>query len=94
DRYDAMMKGEAKVVSGMKTKMHVFMADMMGEVNSAISNRKLMEESDKEIGKRTEPGHEHSRMERAEINSATGQQSGDYPRNDHSREVVADQVVS
>lgn len=94
DGYDAMMKGEAKKVSGMKTKMHVFMADMMGDVASAINNRKLMEESEKDMGKRTEPGHEHSRMERAEINNATGQQSGDYPKNDHTKEVVAGQAVS
>lgn len=33
-------------------------------------------------------------MEKAEINSATGQQSGDYPKNDHTKEVVADQAVS
>lgn len=94
DGYDAMMSGNAKIVSGMKTKMHVFMADMMGEVNSAINNRKLMEESDKEVPKRTQPGHEQSRMERAEINSATGQQAGDYPKGDHTKEVIADQSVS
>lgn len=94
DGYEAMMKGVAKVISGMKTKLHVFMADMMGDVASAINNRKLMEESDKDTPKRTGSGHAHSKMERAEINAATGQTSGDYPKGDHTKEVVADQAVS
>jgi len=31
DGYEALQKGESKIISGSKTKMHVFMADLLGQ---------------------------------------------------------------
>lgn len=66
DGYDALMKGETKIISGAKTKMHVFMADLIGDKMAAKSNKKQMEPSEKEEG-RTQSGHEASRRERESI---------------------------
>jgi hypothetical protein len=66
DGYEALMKGETKIISGAKTKMHVFMADLIGDKMASKNNRKLMEPSDKEEG-RTQSGHEASRRERESI---------------------------
>lgn len=66
DGYEALQKGESKIISGTKTKMHVFMSDLMGLKLSASSNRKLMEPSEKEDG-RTGSSHDASRKERENI---------------------------
>jgi short-subunit dehydrogenase len=76
DGYEALQKGESKIISGSKTKMHVFMADLLGAKRSADNNRKLMEISDKEG--RTEPSHEPSKEERESIVQETGSADGDY----------------
>jgi short-subunit dehydrogenase len=76
DGYEALQKGESKIISGSKTKMHVFMADLLGAKRSADNNRKLMELSDKEG--RTEPSHEPSKEEREGIVQETGSADGDY----------------
>jgi len=47
DGYKALMNGESKIISGTKTKMHVFMNDLFGTKASAAHNRKQMEKSKK-----------------------------------------------
>jgi uncharacterized protein len=77
DGYEALHKGESKIISGAKTKMHVFMADLLGVKQSAAVNRKKMEISEKENG-RTESSHEASKEERESIIQETGSADGDY----------------
>ena len=77
DGYDALQKGESKIISGAKTKLHVFMADLVGQKASAANTRKQMEPSKKENG-RTESGHDESRKERESIEAETGSADGDY----------------
>ena len=77
DGYEALMKGESKIISGAKTKMHVFMSDMLGTTGSAAYARKLNEISDKEDG-RTETTHDASRAERDMVTEHTGSRDGDY----------------
>lgn len=76
DGYIALMKGENKIISGAKTKMHVFMSDLLGTKASAANARKQNERSDK-AGGPVEPSHEASRKERSTINAETGGQDGD-----------------
>lgn len=77
DGYDALMKGESKIISGAKTKMHVFMSDLLGQKLSAANMRKQMKPSDKKKG-RTRTSHSPSREERQNINGQTGRKDGDY----------------
>lgn len=79
DGYEALMKGESKIISGAKTKMHVFMSDLLGAKASAKNMRKQMElsEKDPEEG-RKETSHEASRREREAINEETNKGEGDY----------------
>lgn len=79
DGYDALMNGENKIISGAKTKMHVFMSDLLGPTASAANMRKQMEPSEKEEG-RTEPGHEPSKKERESISATTGSADGDFKK--------------
>lgn len=82
DGYEALMKGESKIISGGKTRMHVFMNDLLGTAMSAENTRKQMEPS-KKAGGKVMPAHEPSRNEREQINAVTGKQDGDLqkPRN-------------
>jgi len=73
DGYDALMKGESKIISGAKTKMHVFMNDLLGAKTSANNARKLNEPSEKADGVKF-PQHDASREER----EAIGKETGDY----------------
>jgi short-subunit dehydrogenase len=77
DGYTALMKGENKIISGLKTKMHVLMSDILGHKASAASNLKNMMPSEKEEG-RTESRHQPSQKEREQINQQTGNEDGDY----------------
>jgi short-subunit dehydrogenase len=80
DGYEALMKGERKIISGAKTKMHVLMADLLGEKASAATMRKQMEPSNMPSNKgRTMPTHEASLRERETIKQ-TGSGDGDYPK--------------
>jgi short-subunit dehydrogenase len=79
DGYAALMNGETKIISGGKTKMHVFMADMLGDKASAANMRKQMEPSQKQKG-RKEPSHAASKRERENIGQKTGDGSGDYQK--------------
>ncbi|MBC7949197.1 MAG: SDR family oxidoreductase [Chitinophagaceae bacterium] len=85
DGYDALMKGESKIISGAKTKMHVFMSDLLGQKLSASNMRKQMQPSEKKKG-RTKSGHVPSRKERESIQQETGMKDGDYSNDyrDHS----------
>lgn len=78
DGYDALMRGENKIISGAKTKMHVMMNDFMGTAMSASMNRKQMEPSDKE-GKKM-PEHDASQEEREFIADQTGKERGDLKK--------------
>jgi len=72
DGYEALMSGESRVISGGKTKMHVYMANLLSDEANAVNMRKLMEPSEKEDG-RTASDHGASRRERESI----GRESGD-----------------
>ncbi|RAJ10700.1 hypothetical protein LX64_00306 [Chitinophaga skermanii] len=76
DGYDALMKGESKVVSGMKTKWHVFMNNIMSDEMSADAMRKQNEPSTKDEG-RASATHPASREERREIDALKGGFDGD-----------------
>jgi short-subunit dehydrogenase len=76
DGYDALMKGESKIISGAKTKMHVWMSDVLGAKLSAANMRKQMEPSEKNTRKK-EPLHAASLEEREFIKEHTGEASGD-----------------
>lgn len=72
DGYEALMSGESRVISGGKTKMHVYMSNLMSDEMNAANMRKLMEPSTEEEG-REHADHEASRRERDLI----GHESGD-----------------
>lgn len=76
DGYEALMKGENKIISGSKTKIHVFMNDLLGAKLSASNMRKQMEPSDKKKASK-KPVHNPSFKEREFINGQTGQKDGD-----------------
>ena len=76
DGYEALMKGESKVISGARTKMHVMMNDLLGTRMSAVNARKLNEPSTKEDGGDM-PSHEPSQEEREHIVAETGKKRGD-----------------
>ncbi|UYQ94097.1 SDR family oxidoreductase [Chitinophaga horti] len=76
DGYNALMSGEAKVISGAKTRMHVYMANVMPDEANAGNMRKKMEVSKQENG-RDAATHQASREEREEITKLTGVTSGD-----------------
>jgi len=81
DGYEALMKGENRIISGGKTKRHVWMANLMSDSSAAASNRKLMEPSDKDEQEgRTHSGHQPSRIEREAIKEKTRQSADDYPK--------------
>lgn len=76
DGYEALMKGESKIISGAKTKMHVLMSDLLGPKLSAANMRKQMEPSEKKQANK-KPLHKASREEREAINQQTGKPNGD-----------------
>jgi len=76
DGYKALMNGESKIISGSRTKMHVFMNDLFGAKKSAANNRTLMEPANKENGREL-PSYSESSKEREEINKETGRKDGD-----------------
>ncbi|MGF6930655.1 short-subunit dehydrogenase [Chitinophaga sp. W2I13] len=76
DGYDALMKGERKIISGSKTKMHVWMSDLLGTSKAAANARKLNEPSTEALGEK-KPGHVASRKEREYINEDSRRSDGD-----------------
>jgi short-subunit dehydrogenase len=79
--FEAMMKGEASVIAGTQTKIHVLRSKLMPDESNAESSRKLMEPSKKRSANvRTESSHPASRATRKRINKKTGNANGDYPK--------------
>lgn len=74
DGYDALMKGERRIISaGLKNKMFGVASTLMSDAQLAEMMRKQMEPSEKEGGKENIT-HQPSVIERKEI----GKQEGDY----------------
>jgi len=81
DGYRALMKGESKIISGVKTKMHVLMTDILGDTVSASYMHKQMEPSEKNKTTHKRPAHAASLKERENIESLTGKPEGDIRHN-------------
>lgn len=75
DGYEALKKGESKIISGAKTKMHVFMSDLLGTKLGAANMKRQMKPSKKATKKA--PAHPASKEERDVINKETGSARGD-----------------
>ncbi len=88
DGYEALMKGERKVISGSKTWFHVWMNDLLGDQMAAANARKMMESSDSEEAAGM-PEHTASRMERERINDLTGKESGDRGQEQSIKTIVS-----
>lgn len=76
DGYEALMKGERKIISGAKTKLHVWLNDLLGTKVSTSNARKANEPSHNTAGEKL-PQHEASLNEREYITQATGERDGD-----------------
>jgi hypothetical protein len=77
DGYRGLMRGEGMVTSGSKTKLHVFLNDLLGTKLGAAANRRLMEPSE-QLSAPKWPGHVPSAEEREQILRETGRKQGDY----------------
>jgi len=77
DGYEGLMRGDTTVISGSKTKAHVFLNDLLGHMFSAANNRKMMEPSEQQASPKW-PGHLPSAEEREQILRETGRKQGDY----------------
>ncbi|WP_346320209.1 SDR family oxidoreductase [Chitinophaga sp. YIM B06452] len=82
DGYEALMRGESKVISGSTARTHVFMSDLLGDTLAAANARKLNEPSDK--AGREEITHEPSKKEREAIQAV----EGDYGKDGQREEEV------
>lgn len=86
DGYEALMKGDNRVVSGLKNKIQAGMSAVMPDSALAFSMSKQMSPSEKEKG-REEITHPASREERNRIQRETGSKVGDYENHEgHSHE--------
>jgi uncharacterized protein len=86
DGFDALMKGESKIISGAKNKMQAAMSALMPDESLASTMRKQMNPSEKEEG-RDEITHPASKEERNRIQESTGSPVGDYEKHeDHVHE--------
>jgi short-subunit dehydrogenase len=86
DGYEALMKGETRIISGSNAMQHVMMGNTMPDKVVAATSRKLMEPSDKDEEEgRTQTQHEPSRIEREKIKQETGSESGDYSNESTTR---------
>lgn len=77
DGYDALMKGESRVVSGAKNKLYAVMSNVMPDSALASTMRKKMNPSEETEG-REHITHGPSIEERDRIERATGKVDGDY----------------
>ncbi|HYG02865.1 MAG TPA: SDR family oxidoreductase [Chryseosolibacter sp.] len=84
DGYDALMKGESKITSGLKNKAYTAMTAVLPEGAKAASMEKQMQPSEKEKG-RERITHGPSIEERERIDLKTGRENGDY--NEHEDHV-------
>ena len=88
DGYDALMRGESRIVSGLKNKMFAGMSNVMPDNALARTMHNKMKPSD-EPGGREIISHAPSREEREHIDRTTGGSDGDYETHDdhiHSKE--------
>jgi len=86
DGYEALMKGENRIIAGGKAKMNVMMSNVMPDKAGAANLRKKMEASDKNPREgRKQSGHQASRIERESINEQTKKNSGDYEKNENEK---------
>ncbi|MBP1653189.1 MAG: short-chain dehydrogenase/reductase, partial [Bacteroidetes bacterium] len=76
DGYKALMRGERKIISGNKTKLHVWMNDLLGAKISASNAHKANEPSHNTAGEKL-PQHEASLNEREYITQHNGERDGD-----------------
>lgn len=81
DGYEALMKGESKIISGAKNKIQAAMSNVMPDSALTASMRAQMSPSDKEKG-REEITHPASLEERKRIADSTGNVIGDYTEHD------------
>jgi short-subunit dehydrogenase len=77
DGYDALMKGERKIVSGIKNKIQAAISNVLPDDKLASVMREQMSPSHKAEG-REEITHPASKEERERIEQATGNKQGDY----------------
>jgi short-subunit dehydrogenase len=77
DGFDALMRGESRVVSGMKNKMYAAMSNVMPDSALAGTMHKKMKPSDDADG-RDAITHGPSWEERMRIEDSTGRKDGDY----------------
>jgi uncharacterized protein len=77
DGYEALMKGESRVISGLKNKVYGAMSNVMPDASLASTMRKKMEPS-KEPDGREHITHGPSIEERDHIDRTTGKGDGDY----------------
>jgi short-subunit dehydrogenase len=88
DGFDALMRGESRVVSGFKNKMYAAMSNMMPDSALAETMHKKMKPSDDADG-RDMITHGPSWEERMRIDGATGGTDGDYEEHEdhiHTKE--------
>jgi uncharacterized protein len=68
DGYEALMKGEGRIISGVKNKMMVGMMNSMPDSANAANMQKNMQPSDKDAtDRRQRPGHTPSDQEREAV---------------------------
>ncbi len=86
--FDALMKGESRIVSGLKNKMYAAVSAVRSDSALAATMHKKMK-PDVKPGGRDEITHPPSREERDRINRSTGHNDGDYESHDdhiHTKE--------
>ena len=83
DGYDALMKGERKVVSGFKNKMQAAMANVMPDSALAGMMKKQMEPTGD--GERSGSKHQPSREEREMIQAASNTEGKDLEHRDSDK---------
>jgi uncharacterized protein len=77
DGYEALMKGDSRIVSGAKNKLYAAASNLMPDSALASTMKKKMSPSDEPDG-RQHITHGPSIEERDEIERATGNDDGDY----------------
>jgi short-subunit dehydrogenase len=92
--YEALMKGEKRIITGDGAMQHVMMANAMPDTAVASNTRKIMEPSDKDdMEGRTQSDHEPSRIERETIKQETGKNTGDYSKEKTKATITKDMDI-
>ena len=81
DGYEALMRGERRIVSGAKNKAYAAVTTVMPDSALANTMHKKMKPSQAQQG-REESTHAPSREERERIDRATGRSDGDYEQHE------------